>query len=123
MLPGYPIVTTPGGGGSSVDAQALAKAWINFDGTGTITIRDSFNVSSIVDNGVGDYDINFDTDFANTDYVVAGITNANRLTNFNRVVSVVGTPATDTCTVNVSRADNITLEDVEDVMLIFFGDQ
>ena len=39
--------------------QGRAKAWINFDGTGTIATRDSFNISSIVDNGVGDYTENF----------------------------------------------------------------
>ncbi|MCK5603009.1 hypothetical protein KAR91_14090, partial [Candidatus Pacearchaeota archaeon] len=48
--------------------EGVAKAWINFDGTGTISIRDSYNVSSIVDNGVGNYIINWDTDFADTNY-------------------------------------------------------
>jgi len=33
----------------------MAKAWVNFDGTGTITINDSYNVSSISDIGVGDF--------------------------------------------------------------------
>lgn len=35
--------------------QGRAKAWLNLNGTGTIAVRDSFNVGSIVDNGVGDY--------------------------------------------------------------------
>lgn len=35
-------------------ASGLAKAWVNFDGTGTVAIRASFNVSSITDNGTGD---------------------------------------------------------------------
>ena len=46
----------------------IAKAWVNFDGSGTPAIRDSFNVSSITDNGTGDYTINFTTAFANTNY-------------------------------------------------------
>lgn len=37
------------------------KAWVNFNGTGTVAIRASFNVSSITDNGTGDYTINFTT--------------------------------------------------------------
>jgi hypothetical protein len=37
------------------------RAWVNFDGTGTPAIRASGNVSSITDNGVGDYTINFTT--------------------------------------------------------------
>ena len=49
--------------------EKLVKAWINFDGSGTISISDSFNVSSIVDNGTGDYTINWDTDFAGANYV------------------------------------------------------
>ena len=38
-----------------------AKAWVNFNGTGTVAIRASGNVSSITDNGTGDYTVNFTT--------------------------------------------------------------
>lgn len=48
--------------------KRTAKAWINFNGTGVVTIRDSFNISNIIDNGVGDYTINFITPFSNTNY-------------------------------------------------------
>jgi hypothetical protein len=47
-----------------------AKAWVNFNGTGTVAIRDSFNVSSITDNGTGDYTINFTTAMPNANYSV-----------------------------------------------------
>jgi len=40
-----------------------AKAWVNFNGTGTIAARDSFNVSSLTDNGTGDYTVNFSSAF------------------------------------------------------------
>jgi hypothetical protein len=50
----------------------IAKAWVNFDGTGTPAIRGSFNVSSITDNGAGDYTVNFTTAMPNTNYAVAG---------------------------------------------------
>jgi hypothetical protein len=46
----------------------IAKAWVNFNGTGTPSIRGSFNVSSITDNGTGDYTINFTTAMPNTNY-------------------------------------------------------
>lgn len=52
--------------------QGSAKAWVNFDGTGTPAIRGSFNVSSITDNGTGDYTVNFTTALPNTNYSVAG---------------------------------------------------
>jgi hypothetical protein len=50
----------------------IAKAWVNFNGTGTVAIRDSFNVSSITDNGTGDYTVNFTTAMPNANYSVAG---------------------------------------------------
>lgn len=50
-----------------------AKAWVNFNGTGTVAIRRAFNVSSITDNGTGDYTVNFtnampDADYSSTSY-------------------------------------------------------
>jgi len=47
-----------------------AKAWVNFNGTGTVAIRESFNVGSITDNGTGDYTINFTNAMSNTNYAV-----------------------------------------------------
>tara|TARA_R100001163_G_C4944408_1_gene114838 strand:+ start:96 stop:476 length:381 start_codon:yes stop_codon:yes gene_type:complete len=49
-------------------AQGRAKSWINFNGTGTVAIRDSFNVSSLTDNGTGNYTVSFSTAMANTTY-------------------------------------------------------
>ena len=54
-------------------ASGLAKAWVNFNGTGTVAIRASFNVSSITDNGTGDYTINFTTALADANYSIAGM--------------------------------------------------
>ena len=45
-----------------------ARAWVNFDGTGTVAIRASGNVSSITDNGTGDYTVNFTTAMADANY-------------------------------------------------------
>ena len=55
--------------------QGRAKAWVNFNGTGTVAIRDNFNVSSITDNGTGDYTATFTTAMANANYAYTyGIT-------------------------------------------------
>jgi hypothetical protein len=48
-----------------------ARAWVNFDGTGTVAIRDSYNVSSITDNGTGNYIVNFDTPMPDANYAVS----------------------------------------------------
>jgi hypothetical protein len=54
--------------------QGLAKSWLNLDGTGTVGINDSFNTSSITDDGTGDYDPFFTTSMANTTYSATGTT-------------------------------------------------
>jgi hypothetical protein len=55
------------------------RAWVNFNGTGTVAIRASGNVSSITDNGTGDYTVNFTTAMPDANYAVVfggtGITN------------------------------------------------
>ena len=58
-------------------AQGRCKAWVNFNGTGTVAIRDSFNVGSITDNGTGSYALNFSTAMPSADYVLcmSGSTN------------------------------------------------
>ena len=54
--------------------QLIPTAWVNFNGTGTVAIRDSENVSSITDNNTGIYLINFITTMANTNYVANATT-------------------------------------------------
>ena len=51
-------------------AQGRAKAWVNFNGTSTVAIRDSFNVSSITDVGTGQYGVNINSAMANANYTV-----------------------------------------------------
>jgi hypothetical protein len=58
------------------------RAWCNFDGTGTVAIRESGNVSSITDNGTGDYTVNFTTAMPDANYAVSlSSTNMNKRTN------------------------------------------
>lgn len=63
-------------GTSSVPVNTVingsAKAWVNFNGTGTVAINASFNVSSITDNGTGDYTANFTTAMTDAYYVPSG---------------------------------------------------
>jgi len=55
-------------GTGGINGAQLAKAWVNFNGTGTVAIRDSYNVSSITDLGTGYYTVNFSTILSNTNY-------------------------------------------------------
>jgi hypothetical protein len=47
-----------------------AKAWVNFNGTGTVAIRASYNVSSITDGGTGTYTVNFTNAMPDTNYTI-----------------------------------------------------
>ena len=55
-------------GYGSVATAYGCRAWVNFNGTGTVAIRASGNVSSITDNGTGDYTLNFAITFPDTNY-------------------------------------------------------
>jgi hypothetical protein len=48
----------------------MCRAWVNFNGTGTVAIRAAGNVSSITDNGTGDYTVNFTNAMADANYSV-----------------------------------------------------
>ena len=64
-------ITDSAGANSSTPAaiaNGTAKAWVNFNGTGTPAIRASYNVSSITDNGTGDYTVNFTTALVDANY-------------------------------------------------------
>jgi len=84
--PGSSGVTgTSGSSGSSVGGSPV-RAYVYFNGTGTVTINGSNNVTSITDNGVGDYTVNFTTAFVDAYYAVSGtctldFTNASSLYN------------------------------------------
>ena len=61
-------LTDTSGTAANLGIPGAAKAWVNFDGTGTVSIRSSYNVSSITDEGTGRYTINFTNAFTDTNY-------------------------------------------------------
>jgi hypothetical protein len=58
----------------------MCRAWVNFNGTGTVAIRASGNVSSITDNGTGDYTVNFTTALCDANYSALNDGNYNMIT-------------------------------------------
>ena len=68
------IQNTSGGASSTPEQieQGRIKAWVQFQGSGTVSIRDDFNVSSITDHGTGDYTITYSTAFSNINYCLVG---------------------------------------------------
>ena len=65
------VVTGEGGSTTTNLQQGLIKSWVNFDGSGDMTPRDSFNISGIVDNGTGTYTVSFNNDFSNVNYATS----------------------------------------------------
>jgi hypothetical protein len=61
------VLNTDGTIGGTCLTQTC-RAWVNFNGTGTVAIRASYNVSSITDNGGGDYTVNFTTAMPDANY-------------------------------------------------------
>jgi len=59
----FPDTTTLASAG-----QASVRAWVNFNGTGTVAIRSAYNVASITDNGTGTYTLNFTTALPDANY-------------------------------------------------------
>jgi len=93
------------------------RAWVNFNGTGTVAIRASGNVTSITDNGVGDYTVNFTTAMPDVNYAVVGSQKvANTTATANQGATV--TPFNlATGSVRLHCNDNGTLRDTENTFV------
>lgn len=85
--------------------RGIAKAWVNFNGTGTVAINSSFNVSSITDNGTADYTINFTTALPNTNYALAGMAQDSSNTEGYSFVGIPNpaTKTTSACQIRTTR--------------------
>jgi len=90
------------------------RAWVNFNGTGTVAIRESGNVSSITDNGSGDYTINFTNAMPDNDYAMCVQQTQDTNTNATLGQRVVSTATTNyrigtlTSTFSASDAADVT---------------
>ena len=104
------------------------RAWVNFDGTGTVAIRASGNVSSITDNNTGDYTINFTTALPDADYALfggsqSGATNSSTSQVQIQANSVSGTPTLKTTSavrVNAGATNTAALQDNAQISISVF---
>jgi hypothetical protein len=84
-------------GYGSVATAYGCRAWVNFNGTGTVAIRASGNVSSITDNGTGNYTINFTTAMPDANYAMtASGVYTTTASDYKLTFYPVATPATTT---------------------------
>jgi hypothetical protein len=102
-------------GYGSVATAYGCRAWVNFNGTGTVAISGSGNVSSITDNGTGDYTVNFTTAMVDANYSIAG----SALGNISQLImSPFVTISTTQCRVIISNT--VTLGDNSVVSVAIF---
>ena len=101
-------------------AGQLCRAWVNFNGTGTVAIRASFNVSSITDNGTGDYTVNFTTALVDANYALVAQA-GNGGTAQTAGTSFTGAaPTTTAARILVDNGTGATVADREYVFVAIF---
>lgn len=102
-----------------------AKAWVNFGGVTTVSIRGSYNVSSVTRNTTGTYTINFTNAFSNTNYGWAGCAGQNSVSNFLVVSGIASTALAtwkQTGSINiVSCIPSVSAVDAADFSFIAFN--
>jgi len=120
------ITVTVGATATAKLEQGLAKAWANIDGTGTIALRDSLNISSLTDDGTGAYDTSFSNSFSNTIYCALGCakesSTGSRTSDVDRVFGPARTAyTTSVCEWLAQRFDGIDA-DVDEAYPLILGE-
>ena len=105
IIDGSAGVTTNAGGSvnPSTNVEGInysCRAWVNFNGTGTVAIRASGNVTSITDNGTGDYTVNFTTAMSDANYSVVSIGTSDAI-NYTANVQIKNSSALATGSVQI----------------------
>jgi hypothetical protein len=105
------------------EAGSALKAWVNFNGTGTVAIRAAYNVSSITDNGVGDYTANFTTAISDANYSIctnASFDGGGFTGQQNSQPKADSTPLASSCRIASSNSSNAALNDATKVYVAIF---
>jgi hypothetical protein len=97
-------------GYGSVATAYGCRAWVNFNGSGTVAIRASGNVTSITDNGTGLYTINFTTAMPDAYYSFSGMAGDTGASSNVFVAGPYSTPTTTTAQIRVDTHDNINAD-------------
>ena len=105
--------------------QGIAKAWVNFNGTGTVAIRDSFNVASITDNGTGNYTVSYTNAMPNANYAAIATIGGGSISNSTESTQVISVSTTSVQVLVSSDGTGgsvYTLQDASTVCVAVFGD-
>jgi hypothetical protein len=104
--------------------QGRAKAWVNFQGTSTVTIRDDYNVSSVTDHATGQYTVNLSNAMGNANYAFGGMVSSEGDTGHESDLSKHGgrSITTTAMPLRITRSDNLSYVDKTYVTCLIFGD-
>jgi hypothetical protein len=106
-------------------AKRVAKAWVQFDGLtnvgGFCTIKDDFNVSTVADNGTGNYTINFSTAIGNVNYAIAGMAQPTSAVPNGIGISPATSPTSAALTVVTWSGTGPSISDAERVTVVVFA--
>ena len=100
--------------------SGVAAAWVNFNGTGTVAVRDSANVASLTDNGTGNYSINFSSTMGDANYAMSGTAHDVSSTNKPRFIGSYS-KSTSACSLTCTYQDALVI-DAQNVELPIHGD-
>jgi len=106
-------------GGDLITAKGMARAWVNFNGQGTVAIRSSFNVTSITDNATGLYTLNFTTAMPTADYSVAGVVQFDSTTG--RSPRTIHVMIYNTGSLRINTVSTASSEDLPYINVVIFG--
>jgi hypothetical protein len=107
-------------GYGSVATAYGCRAWVNFNGTGTVAIRASGNVSSIGDNGTGIYTLNLTTAMPDTNYGVSAWCRSETSDNASRTVSTNANSTKTTSALQIITAYTSSPRDCPEVGVSIF---
>jgi hypothetical protein len=98
-------------------SQFTAKSWVNFSGENVLTVRDSHNVSSVTDNGVGLYTMNYSNNMANNTYASASHTRHDHWQGVSNFLAL----STSNITLGMTNGSS-QYADMSTVVVTIFGD-
>jgi hypothetical protein len=116
-------IQSTGGGAVTLTKQSAAKAFISFDGTGTVSTDTSFNISTLTDNAAADYSIAYTNNVSTSNHPVTGSNIGSSESNFFGFICSDGVAqATTGVTVHFVYYNGSSNNDQDPVHLVTNGD-
>tara|TARA_R100000406_G_scaffold5908_1_gene3955 strand:+ start:116 stop:568 length:453 start_codon:yes stop_codon:yes gene_type:complete len=121
------VTVSEGGGATTTTVQGLCKSWIDFKGTSTAAINDSFNIGSLTDLDTGKFRVTYTNDMSSGDYTIVGSAFYSQGGGFNDTM-VVSRDTTQTQTSSVSPfylyrlTSSEAIADAQEAHILYHGD-